>query len=437
MLKIPKCLLCFLDDDYQMELRSEAQRLQSRHERALKEYKSLFEGVLGQIGSTGQCSIHNQKDVQFAWWIDEFLGEIKTVNLDDIFDPLTDAYISWISGELETSAATLNACLKALGYENRPDRDLDVGLYFRGRSGKHNRDAMLHIPFDMRQCISNQRYSLPGQPLLYLGLSIIDVICELQGDPLRIDDYSFSYYWLGDPGSVRILDIGNSLQDFMWNNLRPIIAAGSQIRSAITSGEMPLSSPNHQAYKERFITFVIAAMCSFRRVAISNNDKFVPEYVLPQLLAHWARKIGYDGIRYTSTRIDGAKWQLSGSLKLNRYRENLALFTRFNAVSNDRHDNRLLGRFEISDPVQLVSVTAIAAGDIETLRREIVALNNARPRGDLHHLIRVSGIDLETSFAELVQVDAGGRQIPYTNTDCGKIQLYLQYLFLNARKSSW
>jgi hypothetical protein len=303
--------------------------------------------------------------------------------------------------------------------------------------GTQTKDGMLHIPFDKRHCISNQRYSLPGQPLLYLGLSIVDVVCELQGDPLKIDNYSFSYFWLKQPQSVRILDIGNSLQHFIWNSLRPIIDAGSQIQVAMVRGEMPLSSPSSPLFREKFITFVIAAMCSFRRVTVTNDDKFAPEYVLPQLLAHWARKTGYDGIRYTSTRIDGAKWQMSGYLKLNRYRENLALFTRFNTASNDTHDNQLLQRFEISDPIQLGAVPSVTKSAIDILRREIAALHNANPKLDLNELARIMAVDLDTSLEGLVHVFTQGNKLPYPDTDCGKIQRYLQYQFMNQRKLNW
>jgi len=428
------CLLCFLDDDYQAQLRAEAQHAQPRHERALKAYKHLFVEALSRVESTRQCLLHNQSDDQFAWWVDQLLDQIRKIELDDVFDPLIASYVSWIRGELESSAQTLNAFLRQFGYESRGARRLDVAVYFRGRTTKCDRKEILHIPFDKRYCISNQRYSLSGQPLLYLGLSIIDVVSELRGDPLKIHNLSFSYFWLREPKSMRILDIGNALQDLLWNNLRPIIAAGSQIRQTVVDNLTPTFSPNYHPYAEAFITFVTAAICSFKRVAFTKDDKFAPEYVLPQLLAHWARKNKYDGILYTSTRIDGTRWRMSGHLKLNRYRENIALFTTFHEASDDEHDMELLQKFEISNPLQLVSVKHVRPSDMENLRREIIALHNDKPRANIIH---TAGIDLDTSFEGLEYIDPSGRHIPYADTDCGRVQRYLQYLFMIERKMNW
>ena len=38
---------------------------------------------------------------------------------------------------------------------------------------------MFHIPFNKRYLIGNQRYSLTGQPMLYIGSSVIDVAKEI------------------------------------------------------------------------------------------------------------------------------------------------------------------------------------------------------------------------------------------------------------------
>ena len=422
-----KCLLCFLEDDFHADLRAEAQT-SSRHERVLKVYRDRFIEEFNRLGSANDCPSHRDTPEQFRWWIDRLLAKIQTLDASGILGRLIAIYEAWISGHLSQAGEVLDRLLKDFGLDNRPTKKLDKVLLFRGRKGNLTKYDLLHIPFDKRHCISNQRYSLSGQPLLYLGLSILDVVCELRGDPTAIADFSFSYFWLRDPNKIRVLDTSNELRHTILNNLLAIINGGANVRAA--SAENPTFSPDHQTYSDAFVTFVVASLCSFKRKEVTANDKFAPEYVLPQLMAAWARVNGYDGILYSSTRIDPERWRMQGSLKLNRYRENVAFFTNFDPASDDEHDSGLLDRFEISEPVRLSGAAAISDGDLLALRKRIVTSGNAP---SLTQLAQVSGIDIDVAFNDLVLIEPPGRIVPYPQTDCGKLQRHLQFEFMKRR----
>ena len=428
MTRDPRCLLCFLDDDYQADLRATAQHLSPRHERAMRIYKRSFVDVLERLGGVVNCPVHNQSDPQVAKWVDLLLAEIRTIRVGEVFDPLITAYELWICGHLAESTQALDALLRHHAYGNRKAERSGMGIFFRGRNERCGRDGLFHIPFTKRHCISNQRYSLSGQPLLYLGLSVLDVVSEIGSDPLNIASHTFCYYWLREPEEVRIFDIGNELHNLIWNNLRGISAAGGNI-----TGQAATNSPFSPAfprYKEAFVTFIIAAVCSFRRIRVTDHDAFASEYVLPQLLAHWARENRYDGIIYSSTRVDATRWQMTGYLKMNAYRENVAFFTNYDPTSQAEHDGVLLNRFEISDAIQFADIRQVSDADFEALKRQIIALNNANSKG---HIVVRSGVGLDVSFEGLELLNPSGGNVPYANTDCGRVQRYLKFLFLNSR----
>lgn len=427
-----RCLLCFLDDDAHADLRSDAQRLEPRHERALVQYKRTLKAVLARLDCVRQCPAHAAVDPQVAWWTDEFLNEVRRVNIDEICDPLVESYELFVGGHIQSATETLDAFLKQFGYDKRTSDRFRKSIFFRGRSGLHPREGMFHIPFSKRHCICNQRYSLSGQPLLYVGLSIVDVVSEIRGDPLNIGGYTFCYYWLREPEKIRVLDVGNELQHNILANLKGVAAGGANVQAI--AAEHPSFSPAFPTYTEAFVTFILGGMCSFRRTYITPSDTFAPEYVVPQLLAHWSRTNGYDGIAYASTRVDAAKWQMAGFLKPNLYRENVAFFTTFDPRSDDEHDESLLNRFEISDVAQLSGTRPVTDAELSALTRQIIALENANPKGNI--VVR-SGIDLDLQFKELELHHPPGVVTRYADTECGKMQRYLQLQFLNARISDW
>ena len=205
----PQCLICFLDDDFQSDIRLAAQQLSSRHEHALRIYGERFWSILESVGSVGSCPYHNQDNEHFTWWVDKWREAILASQCTQIIPSLIEAYEKWICGRLGEAFMKLDSLMTHFGCNKSRVNQLEKTLLFRGRKGRFIREDLYHIPFSKRHCISSQRYSIPGQPLLYLGLSILDIAYELGADPLDIQEYSFCYYWLRDSTESRILDLSN------------------------------------------------------------------------------------------------------------------------------------------------------------------------------------------------------------------------------------
>lgn len=430
----PHCLLCFLDDDFQADLRLAAQNLSPRHERALEVYARRFQATLEVLGSVSGCPIHQLKDgdgkdnEHFTWWVDQVLKAVREAPHEQVFSEMRTAYLASITGHFAESYKVVEELMLKLKIDKTRSGRLDKVLFFRGRKGRFGREDLYHIPFTKRHCISNQRYSVTGQPLLYLGLSIVDVAFELGADPQAIDDYSFNTYFLKDATSIRVLELGNALFPALSNNVRELAAVGSQLKG-ITEKDR-IQPPGHQNDVDAFIRFTIAATCSFRRRTVTTQDAFAPEYVLPQTLAHWARQAKFDGILYTSTRVDTKKWRVKNGLKLDRYRENIAFFTDYDPSSNDDHDLKLLQQFEISPPIQISDIKDVADEVMDAHRIEVARDGKS---SSITHIGQRAAFDMDAAFGDLVHVDDAGNKTPYEQTNPGKLQRYLQFLFLMSR----
>ncbi|MBL9118172.1 MAG: RES domain-containing protein [Verrucomicrobiaceae bacterium] len=411
-----------------------AQNLSPRHERALEVYALRFEATLDKLESVSKCPIHQLKDASdkdnehFTWWIDEVLKAVRSSHYQQVFAEMRKAYIASITGRFGESFSVVEKLMLDLGIDQPRSDRLDKVLYFRGRKGRFGREDLYHIPFTKRHCISNQRYSVTGQPLLYLGLSILDVAFELGADPQAIDDYSFNTYFLKDANAVRVLDLGNSLFQILRNNVVGLAREGMDLKGMATKGTV--DPPGAKNDVDAFIRFTIAATCSFRRRSVTTLDAFAPEYVLPQTLAHWARQAKFDGILYTSTRVDTRKWRVQKGLKLNRYLENIAFFTDYDPSSDADHDLKLLQQFEISPPIQISDIKNVADEVMDAHRIEVAKDGKSN---SLTHIGQRAGYDLDAAFGDLVHVDEYGNETPYAETKPGRLQRYLQFLFLMSR----
>lgn len=143
-------------------------------------------------------------------------------------------------------------------------------------------EGMFHIPFKNRGIVRTQRYSAPGIPCLYLGLSPYTCWQEV-GCP----DISKVYVSIFKPES-----------HFSYLNFTLPI-------KAILGGE-----DNKILYLVlEYFPFVIASMVKVR----DNNNPFKPEYIIPQMALQWVmdqREVTddpekkYIGILYTSVHID-------------------------------------------------------------------------------------------------------------------------------------
>src|SRR5690606_27062195 len=134
----------------------------------------------------------------------------------------------------------------------------------------YQKKEMFHIPFELRNKVSTQRFSIPGFPSLYLGRTIY--ICWEELNRPSID----------------------KIQAIRYKNIKPLklLDLTPPIKDCEDIDEL---------YRF-FMTFPLIMCCSVK--VKDTSDTFKPEYIIPQLLLQWIRNNdSLDGIQYKSTHI--------------------------------------------------------------------------------------------------------------------------------------
>lgn len=152
---------------------------------------------------------------------------------------------------------------------------------------KLKKEELFHVPFQIREKVCSQRYSIPGLPCLYLGDSIY-VCWEEIGRP-NIDKLHVARFDLSESG-FKMLDFNVSIKDLRKRHFPAKHTDGLMIKGLISY----------------FCYWPILAACSI--VVNKPEDIFKPEYIIPQLVLQWvvsSQKL--DGILYRSNRIKNSK----------------------------------------------------------------------------------------------------------------------------------
>lgn len=165
--------------------------------------------------------------------------------------------------------------------------------FFRSRLGTPNRaftaKDMLHLPNSMRAKSGNYRFSIPGNPSMYLANSSYGCWIEM-GCPAEID-FNVSPILL--EGNQRVFNLAVSIKDFRCLN---------------------------EFEKDRvhcwLKLYLLAIATSY--VIKEESRTFRSEYIISQSLMMACKKMKYDGIAYYSRRVDNEVFAL-GAI-------NLALF---------------------------------------------------------------------------------------------------------------
>lgn len=172
---------------------------------------------------------------------------------------------------------------------------------FKGRvldwNDEIDRKGIFHIPFDKREYISTQRFSINGVPCIYLGQSI-HVVWEELNRP-KLDELFVSRFEIDE--SLKVFDIGINYSDLkIWDDDKKPIEGDNNCVLEYKLDEEKII--------EKFIlTGVFKIACSVK--GKDKNRPFKSEYVFPQLLmsAITESKIA-DGIRYSSVKVNNESY---------------------------------------------------------------------------------------------------------------------------------
>ncbi|HFK5506793.1 RES domain-containing protein [Elizabethkingia anophelis] len=208
---------------------------------------------------------------------------------NQIIENLKNCIEEYYNGNPHKAYEKLNAVLKGESKDisailNNKRYEINES-FFRIRLSESNypykKEQMFHIPFELRNKVSTQRFSIPGFPSLYLGRTIY--ICWEE---------------LRRPGIEKI-------QTIRFKNIKPITL-------------LDLTPPDtdcvdiEELYRF-FMTFPLIMCCSVKVKDVT--DTFKPEYIVPQLLLQWIRNNGIiDGIQYKSTHISSKMYNANNEL---------------------------------------------------------------------------------------------------------------------------
>lgn len=422
------CIICFFEDDFQENLRNISQQRTEKFEDTISEYKTNFIAELNHLEKVCDCAKHKSCNTTTIQWATDLETSLKSITtIGNYFDSIREVYVTWLNGQLKQSIEKLTKVVD----DNKlleQNSTFDKYFFFRGRHSKNYlaTDELLHIPFNKRYLISNQRYSITGQPIVYLGLSVLDVFEELKLNASDFPDINFSFFILKPDQTLNVFDFTNEFEELLTtvDNL------------AKTNSKLTFSDPQFSYDKKAsrmFYKAILISFCSFKRRKESENWSFSEEYVLPQLITEIAREKKFDGILFASTRINKSIAYSKEPFYVNRHKVNLALFTNYNT---DKFDTNLISKFEISKPIKFADTHKITVDELERLKNqntETIKQNNKFT--SLRSLAEFTGISTKTSFEKLVVKEFNSDNfISYEEHPTGQVHYYLLYqIFLTIR----
>lgn len=213
-------------------------------------YKKLFQEVMTNYLSGNIVGAYNI--------IEQMIKEYKESGI--IFSKLSKSY--------------------SFNYYVIENKKWDSFLFYRARKGdisdENQDDALKHTPFDMISKIGSYRFSIPGQPCLYLGSSTYDCWIEMG----RPEDRDFNAGCILLKKDYEILNLATDI----WVLLNAI------------------SVLKEQSDKEMmFKSYLISQITSF--CIVETNRSFKSEYIFSQLITLASKTNNIDGISYISKRV--------------------------------------------------------------------------------------------------------------------------------------
>ena len=214
------------------------------------EYRELFKAVLSNY--------YSGKIILAYTMIEQLIKEYKSSGI--IFSKLSKSY--------------------SFNYYLIENRKWDYFLFYRARVGdisnENKEDALKHTPFDMISRIGSYRFSLPGQPCLYLGSTSYDCWIEM-GKP---DDREFNV------GCI-LLNKDYEIMNFSTDTWVLLEA---------------LNRLKKQSDKEMmFKSYLLSQVTSY--CINEDNRNFKSEYIISQLVTLACKSNNIEGISYISKRV--------------------------------------------------------------------------------------------------------------------------------------
>lgn len=327
---------------YQSDLIHYAQMLNPSYEGALIEYWGIFTAHLIKCFETDRKNRNITKLYDNVSIILDSVEKDKSKKeitpsgemhgfsiISEIFALIGSAYHRWTTCDLGTAITIMKKILdEKINITTIPDYTLpsEFALY-RGRTSEKQLDKadMFHIPFMQAYKIRNQRFSITGQPLLYLTDNVFGVFNELAIQTR--DEYEKLH--------VVQYRINNSFDN---------------IADMTINGDFEyIEDPD--IFRQYFCKFILSCVCSFPNVRGRDKSYFVEEYVIPQLVTQLLTK-DFSGICYNTINC----YRDDEDNHLPNDYVNYAFFTK--QKSNEPIDGELRKRFIVDGPITVSKLDA-------------------------------------------------------------------------------
>jgi len=368
----------FITDEFQYELKEKSRQRPNRlsFERSLAYYIELFLAKLtpDSLVSTGDSKyLHPELSArpEVSRWLQEyrqlFLNEGPIIK--NILDETLEIYRVFIRGKQHNAVLRLHDLLDRHNLLDKVEWEL-LGGFFRCRwfsedtkNQTTESEYYNHIPFDKRYLVGNQRFSVSGIPLLYLGSSLATSCFEMEltnlDDPGK-SNLSFSFWGFNPafrrypganyktPERINIFDISNLAYDMLNDVMMDVVLEKDDVvRENIID---TYTFMNRDIVRLAIRKFALCQVCTFvtdkfQSARGKTLNSFYEEYILPQLLTEAIRLHKYDGIIYPSTKYSNKQVTSSTGWLSGAFKTNLAMFSHYNP--NDQYDQVLIQNFVI------------------------------------------------------------------------------------------
>lgn len=207
--------------------------------------------------------------------------------------------------EFENKAPAITDVNSSIAFSDGGDDCTEV-QFFRSRLSDNvvefSANEMLHIPFNKRQIVKSERFSIPGLPCLYLGNSTYDCWVEM-GSPA---DHRFNVAPVVLDNTQRVLNLTVTLSTLLHFNEMEFDEKESELENQIFS----------------LLKLMVLTFCTSYKVQEENRN-FKSEYILPQMIMLACKSRKLDGIIYYSKRFPNESFACTVGV-------NLVLFATYN-----------------------------------------------------------------------------------------------------------
>lgn len=247
----------------------------------------------------------NQEDVEI---LKDFYNKIQRVVKEYYFGNIENAHMlsDEIVSELKNSAIAVSKLNGCCVFSSPNDDCKEINL-FRARLSNnilsYQPYEMLHIPFSKRSMVKSERFSIPGQPCLYLGNTSYCCWIEMGCPPEH--EFNVSPVIIKFEPQVLNLCVTNHL----IFRLLDILGASIDNNDFITLIKL----------------FGLTIATSFR--VNEDNRNFKSEYILSQLIMLSCKKNNIDGVVYYSKQMKNDLFATVSAI-------NVALISKFNEDSD-------------------------------------------------------------------------------------------------------